>query len=74
MDDSVISYIQYIQENTIGLLLLLLVFVIIYCVDNINQINSLIFASSSPIPGISAQQIPQIIPKLNGRPKRNKKN
>lgn len=46
--------IQYIKENFIGLLLLLLVVFIIYFVDHISRINSLMFAMPSPIPGVSS--------------------
>ena len=48
------SLIKYISENIVGLLLLLLAFVIIYVVDYVARINSLIFAMPSPIPGVTS--------------------
>lgn len=42
--------IQYISENFIGLLLLILAFFIIYIVDHINRLNSILFAPQLPIP------------------------
>jgi hypothetical protein len=41
-------------------LLLILVFIIIYVVDYISNINAVIFAIPSPIPGFFASQIPLI--------------
>jgi len=40
------SFLEYISENFIGLLLLMCVFLIIYFVDYINRFNALILASS----------------------------
>lgn len=74
MDSSLIDYLEYIKENAVGLLLFVLVFVIIYCVDHINRINSLIFSSPSAIPGVPTaipNQLQQIIPKIKA--KRSKK-
>lgn len=47
------SVTEYIKENFIGLLMLIFAFLIIYVVDYINRLNSLIFSSpiSIPIPG-----------------------
>lgn len=49
---SLYSLIQYVSENFVGLLLLVLAFFIIYFVDYISRLNSLIFAMPSPIPGL----------------------
>jgi hypothetical protein len=46
------SIIEYTKENFIQILLLILVFVIIYIVDHISNLNALIFAMPSPIPGM----------------------
>lgn len=46
------SIIEYVSENVIGLLLLLLTFVIIYLVDYISYINSLLNIVPSPVPGL----------------------
>ncbi len=52
-NDEEISLFEYIRENFIGLLLLILAFFIIYLVDYISRINSLIFSIPSPIPGVT---------------------
>ena len=44
------SIVQYISENFIGLLLLVLAFFIIYIVDHVNRINSILFAPQLPVP------------------------
>ena len=44
------SIIQYISENFIGLLLLIFAFFIIYAVDHVNPINSILFAPQLPVP------------------------
>lgn len=46
------SIIEYVSENVMGLLLLLLTFVIIYLVDYISYINSLLNIVPSPVPGL----------------------
>jgi len=43
------SIIQYISENFIGLLLLILAFFIIYVVDHVNRLNSILFAPPLPV-------------------------
>lgn len=48
------TLLEYIRENFYGLLLLVFAFYIIYIVDYISHINTLIFAMSSPIPGVSS--------------------
>jgi hypothetical protein len=46
------SIIEYVSENIIGLILLLLTFVIIYLVDYISYLNSLLSIVPSPVPGL----------------------
>jgi hypothetical protein len=54
---------QYVNENLYGLMLLVLAFFIIYFVDYISQINAMIFAMPSPVPGMPAPtNIPAIKP------------
>jgi hypothetical protein len=38
------SIIEYVSENFIGLILLVLAFFIIYFVDHINQLNTMVYA------------------------------
>jgi len=52
--------ISHIKDNWIQFLLLILVFIIIYVVDYISNINAIIFAIPSPIPGFFAPPIPLI--------------
>lgn len=51
--DDNINIFEYIKENYVGLLLLFSTILIVYCIDYITYVNSLFFASPSPIPGIS---------------------
>jgi len=44
------SIIEYISENLVGLMLFILTFFIVYFVDYINRINSMLFAPQLPIP------------------------
>ena len=44
------SILQYISENFIGLILLIVAFFIIYAVDHINRLNSVLFAPQLPVP------------------------
>jgi hypothetical protein len=46
------SIIEYTKENVIQIFLLILVFIIIYVVDHISNLNAVIFAMPSPIPGL----------------------
>ena len=64
------SIINYIKDNFIQILLLLFVFFIIYTIDYISNINAILLAQVSMIPGIPEPQQNIIIPK--GR-KRSKK-
>ena len=43
------SIIEYISENFIGLLLLIFAFFIIYFVDYINHLNTIIFSPQIPV-------------------------
>jgi len=45
-----ISIINFIKDYFIQLLLLILVFVIIYIVDHISNINTIIFSTQSVVP------------------------
>jgi hypothetical protein len=65
------SIINYIKNNFIQILLLLFVFLIIYAIDQISNINTMLMAPITMMPGITQPHISQIkIPK--GR-KRSKK-
>ena len=65
------SIINYIKNNFIQILLLLFVFLIIYTIDQISNINTMLMAPINMMPGITQPHISQIkIPK--GR-KRSKK-
>lgn len=66
------SVIKYVRENFVGLILLLLAVLIIYIVDYISHINSLIFAMPSPIPGMPATANSIPIPKIK-KTKKSKK-
>jgi len=55
------SFIEYMSENFVGLILLVLAFFIIYFVDHINQLNAMIFDSSTSLPNMSSSQISLII-------------
>jgi hypothetical protein len=46
------SIFTYIKDNFIQILMLLSVFIIIYVVDHISNINSVIFSMPSAIPGL----------------------
>lgn len=78
INESVITFgsiLDYIKENIIGLSMFILVFFIIYVVDHINRINSIIFATPSSIPSISTSipiKIPKI-PKINLKGRKHKK-
>ena len=50
------SIINYIKNHFIQILLLIIVFFIIYTVDYISNINTLLMAPISMIPGIPNQQ------------------
>jgi len=66
------SIINFIKDNFIQIILFILVFVIIYVVDHISNINAMIFAMPSPIPGVNViEPKSQIkIPKGNKRIKK----
>jgi hypothetical protein len=48
------SLFQYLNENIYGLMLLVLSFFIVYFVDYISNINALMLAMSSPVPGLQS--------------------
>jgi hypothetical protein len=50
---NIYTVIKYIKVHSIQFLLLFLVFIIIYVVDHISNINTMIFAMPSAIPGLS---------------------
>ncbi len=51
------SIINYINENFIQLLLLIVVFCIIYTVDYISNINTMLMAQASMMPSVAQQPI-----------------
>ena len=57
--------IEYVSENFIGITLLILAFFIIYIVDHINQLNSIIMS-----PQLSS---PQLLNTIKLKPKKLKK-
>ena len=58
------SIINYIKNNIIQILLLILVFFIIYAVDYISNINTILMTTNSMIPSIPQIQTPILkIPK-----------
>ena len=64
------SIINYIKNNYIQLLLLILVFCIIYTVDYISNINTMLMTTSIMIPSIPQVQIK---PNITNMPKGGKK-
>ena len=60
------SIINYIKNNTIQIFLLILVFFIIYTVDYISNINTILMTTSSMIPSMPQVHIPQVskVPQL----------
>lgn len=50
------SVVNYLKDKHIQILLFLLVFVIIYVVDHISNINAMIFAMPSVVPGVPSSQ------------------
>jgi len=50
---NIYTVIKYIKLHSVQFLLLFLVFIIIYVVDHITNINAMIFAMPSAIPGLS---------------------
>lgn len=57
------SVVNFYKDKFVPILLFLLVFVIIYVVDKISNINAMIFAMPSYIPGIPAPN-----PQNSGKP------
>ena len=66
------SIINYIIQNYQKFALLILVFIIIYIVDYICVINSSLYATPSPIPGVATAPKSNIKIKTNKKNKRNK--
>lgn len=62
--------VNYVTDNFIGLLMLLSVFFIIYFVDYICRINSILFVMPSPIPGMPQNITPPINVKKNKKSKK----
>jgi hypothetical protein len=67
------SFIEYIKEHFIQILLFILVFVIIYIVDYIANINAMIFAMPSPIPGAQQTSNGQTKPEIKTPMKHSRK-
>jgi hypothetical protein len=65
------SFIEYVNENYIGLLLLLFAVYIVYIVDHISYLNSLMFVMPSPIPGAQISTA-NILPKTSKNKKSSK--
>lgn len=53
---NIIDFFLFIKDNFIKILLLLSVFIIIYVIDHITQINSILYGLPSPIPGLHGIQ------------------
>lgn len=51
------SILAYIKDNFIQILMLLSVFLIIYGVDYISNLNSMIFSMPSAIPGLTQRPV-----------------
>lgn len=63
-DNQTLNILEYVNENLYGLILLVFTFFIIYFVDYINRLNSIIFSTSSPLPTFSSTTVsPQNIVK-----------
>ena len=67
------TIINYIKAHYVQFLLLIAVFIIIYVVDRISNINSLLFAIPSAIPGLPAQTSQNVINAKIKKPKKLKK-
>ena len=61
------SIINYLKDNFIQILLLILVFVIIYTVDYISNINTMIFSNQQALPILKQKKN---IPKRQKPPKK----
>jgi hypothetical protein len=51
------SIVNFTKENFIQILMLLAVFAIVYVVDYISNINSMVFSMPSAIPGLHQRQL-----------------
>jgi len=61
------SIIEYVRENIFGLLLLLVAIFIVYFVDYINHLNTLIFSQQFSIPSFPSSIPTQIMQKSKGK-------
>jgi dolichyl-phosphate-mannose--protein O-mannosyl transferase len=67
------SIIDYIKNNIIQILLLILVFFIIYTVDYISNINTILMTTTSMIPSMPQVQIQPNMIKMPKGGKKSKK-
>lgn len=67
---TIYSIIEYVSQNLIGLSLLVLSFFIIYVVDHINKLNSIVMNPQINIPQESS---PQILNQMKVKSKKIKK-
>jgi predicted ABC-type exoprotein transport system permease subunit len=51
-NEQTIHILQYVKNNSFGLFLLILAFLIIYFVDYINRLNTIIYSNPTSIPGL----------------------
>lgn len=59
-DEKTFNIIEHIKDNLSGFILLLFVFFIIYFVDYINRLNSTLYSTPSPIPGLASVAVASI--------------
>ncbi len=67
------SVMEYMSENFIGLILLILAFFIIYFVDHINQLNTILFTPQTSIPNMPSLQISNTMVPMKVKSKKLKK-
>jgi hypothetical protein len=70
---NIYTMIKYITLHYVQFLLLILVFIIIYIVDHISYINSMIFTVPSPIPFLTTPDSKNTVPIKIKKPKKLKK-
>ena len=51
-DEKIFNILEYVRENFVGLILLLFAFFIIYFVDYINRLNTIIYSLAPTIPNL----------------------
>jgi hypothetical protein len=54
VDENRFNILEHVKENLPGFVLLFFAFFIIYFVDYINRLNTIIYSTSSPIPGLTS--------------------